>query len=79
MAKNKTINKQYHYDHSADSLYIVVGKGKEDRFEEIAPGISLEFNKKDQLIGVEVLNASRLSQRKKSMSAQRSSRERVKV
>ena len=36
-------------------------KGKEESFEEIIPGISLEFDNNNEIIGIEILKASRFS------------------
>ena len=54
--------KRYYYDEESDSLYICIGEGKEERFEEIVPGIHIEFDEKDEIIGVEILNASRFTE-----------------
>ena len=55
----KSGKKQFvHYDAESDVLYFGVKRGAEEEFEEIAPGIMAELDKKGQVIGVEVLNAS---------------------
>lgn len=56
MAKAKTYTK--YYDPESDSLWIKIAQGKEERFEEIAPGVSIEFGKNSKVIGIEILNAS---------------------
>ena len=53
------IKDKYNYDKKSDSLFIYLEEGEEDRFEEIAPGINIEFNEKGKIIGVEILKASR--------------------
>ena len=58
------MNKKYNYDKEADSLFIYLKKGPEEAFEEIAPGISIELNKKGEMIGIEILNVSRLLTKK---------------
>jgi len=55
------VDKKYSYDKASDSLYIFLKEGKEDRFEEIVPGIHIEFDDKDEMIGIEILRASRFS------------------
>lgn len=50
---------QYYYDKQADSLFICLKEGEEERFEEIVPGINIEFNSKNEIIGIEILKASR--------------------
>jgi len=48
------------YDHKIDALYIVAKKGVEDEFVEIAPGINVELNEQGDVIGIEILNASKV-------------------
>ena len=47
------------YDPSVDVLYIATRKGVEDEFTEIAPGINVELDKRGNVLGVEILQASR--------------------
>ncbi|MBT9143280.1 MAG: hypothetical protein DDT32_01627 [Syntrophomonadaceae bacterium] len=47
------------YDESSDVLYIVTKEGEEEEFVEIAPGISVELDSNREVIGFEILNASR--------------------
>ena len=56
------MKKLYNYDKKSDSLFIHLKSGVEDRFEEIVPGINVEFDKKGEIIGIEVLKASRFSE-----------------
>ena len=63
MAKTmKKINskKIINYDRKSDVLYIGVKKGIEEEFVEISPGINVELDLKGQVIGIEILNASRI-------------------
>ena len=53
------IKDKYNYDKKSDSLFIYLGEGEEDRFEEIAPGINIELDEKRKIIGIEILKASR--------------------
>lgn len=48
------------YDAKADALYIVTRKGAEEEVVEMAPGVNLELNEKGGVVGIEILNASRL-------------------
>ncbi len=59
------MNKQYNYDKESDSLFICLEEGEEESFEEIVPGINIELDKKGKIIGVEVLKASRFTERLK--------------
>lgn len=56
------MNKRYNYDEKSDSLFIVLKEGEEERFEEIVPGINIELNKNNEVIGIEVLKASRFTE-----------------
>lgn len=55
--------KNYSYDKESDSVFIYLEEGEEDRFEEIAPGINLEYDINGKLIGIEILKASRFKER----------------
>jgi len=54
------MNEKYHYDEKADSLFIWLKEGREENFEEIVPGINVELDKDNNIIGVEILHVSRL-------------------
>ena len=59
MAKNKNDNLVVHYDQEVDALSLVLKEGRESFFEEIAPGVSVEFGARGKVLGFEILNASR--------------------
>jgi uncharacterized protein YuzE len=48
-----------HYDPQSDVLYFLVRDGEEERFVEVAEGVNVELDEEGQLLGVEILNASR--------------------
>ena len=48
------------YDNKADALYIVAKKGSEEEFIEVAPGVNVELNEQGDVIGIEILNASKI-------------------
>ena len=48
-----------HYDPQSDVLYFLVQDGEEERFVEVAEGVNVELDEEGQLLGVEILNASR--------------------
>lgn len=50
---------RYNYDEKSDSLYIYIKEGMEERCEEIVPGINVELNEKGEVIGIEIVKASR--------------------
>ncbi len=56
------MSKQYNYDEESDSLFILVKEGKQESFEEIVPGVNVELDENGDLIGVEILQASRFSE-----------------
>jgi len=55
MSKKPLIN----YDYESDVLYIVAKKAREEEFVEVAPGINVELDDRGQVIGIEILNASK--------------------
>ena len=63
---------RYKYDKESDALFIYLKEGEEESFEEIAPGINIEFNKKQEIIGIEILKASRFFQKEKKHPALKS-------
>lgn len=48
------------YDKKKDILYIFLRAGIEDRFEDVSENITVEYDKKDRPIGIEIFNASKL-------------------
>jgi len=54
------MKKIINYDQKSDVLYIGVKKGVEEEFVEISPGINIELDLNGQVIGIEILNASRV-------------------
>jgi len=48
------------YDPSTDVLYLVTQEGVEAEFREVIPGVNVELDEKGQVIGVEILEASRV-------------------
>ena len=56
------MSEKYHYDEKSDSLFIHLKDGEEESFEEVVPGINIEFDEKDNIIGIEILKASRFSE-----------------
>ncbi len=49
-----------HYDPVEDVLTLSLKESEEERFEEIEPGVFVEFDKNNRVIGFEILNASRV-------------------
>ena len=48
------------YFAQSDILYLLVKEGREDRFVEVSEGVNVELDEQGQLLGIEILNASRL-------------------
>lgn len=47
------------YDPEADAVYIKLADGDYDESEEVSPGVILDFTKDGQVMGIEILNASK--------------------
>lgn len=45
-----------HYDKEADALYLRLDESEIVESEEVRPGILLDFNADEQVVGVEILN-----------------------
>lgn len=59
MATNKKNSVKVFYDRATDALFIAVRAGREAIFDEIAPGIGVEKNAMGEILGFEILNASK--------------------
>lgn len=60
MKRIKQAKQKIHYDKKADVLWLVVKGGVEQEHREVAPGVSVELGKKGELLGIEILNASKV-------------------
>lgn len=60
MKYQKSRKKDVHYDAESDVLYLGAKRGYEDEYIEIAPGIGAELNKQGKVIGIEIINASKV-------------------
>ena len=52
-------NKKIYYDEKSDSLYFLVKEGVEQEVVEVSPGVNVELGKEGELMGIEILNASK--------------------
>jgi len=52
------------YDEESDVLYVVIAEGEEEGFIELAPGINLEIGEKGKIVGIEIINAKKLMEKK---------------
>lgn len=48
-----------HYDEKADALYLRLDDSKVVDSEEVKPGIVLDFNDQNEVVGIEVLDLKR--------------------
>lgn len=48
------------YDKKTDVLWLMVKSGPEEEHKEVAPGVSVELGKNGELLGVEILDASKV-------------------
>lgn len=49
-----------HYDKKIDALYIFLRPGIEEKFEDLSENITVEYDKHDKPIGIEIFNASQV-------------------
>lgn len=56
----KKTKQKIYYDKKTDVLWLMIKTGPEDKHQEVAPGISVELDKNGQLLGIEILNASKI-------------------
>ncbi|MBI2019459.1 DUF2283 domain-containing protein [Candidatus Daviesbacteria bacterium] len=56
----KKTNKKIYYDKKTDVLWLNIKSGPEEEYKEIAPGIGVELGRKGELLGIEILNASKV-------------------
>ena len=61
-----------YYDNKTDVLWFAIKSGAEEEHREIAPGVSVELNKKGEVLGIEILNASKVIGSKLGIKSYRS-------
>ncbi len=52
-----------HVDQEADALYLRLDESKIVESEEVSPGVVLDYNAENQVVGVEILHLSRRAPR----------------
>lgn len=55
----KKTKQKIYYDKKTDVLWLLVKSGIEEEHREITPGVSIELGKEGELLGIEILNASK--------------------
>ena len=48
-----------HFDQKSDAVYFRLDDSKITDSEEVKPGVILDFNDQDQVVGVEILNVQK--------------------
>lgn len=56
----KKSKKIVHYDAQSDALYFGIRSGAEEEYVEVAPGVGVERDGKGNILGIEILNASKV-------------------
>jgi len=56
----KKIRQKIYYDKKTDVLWFMIKTGPEEEHREVAPGVSVELGKSGELLGIEILNASKV-------------------
>lgn len=56
----KKAKQKIYYDKKTDVLWLNIKKGPEEENREVAPGVSVELGKNGELLGIEILNASKI-------------------
>jgi uncharacterized protein YuzE len=59
-----------HVDQEADALYLKLDDSKIIESEEVSPGIVLDFDEHNQVVGIELLHLSRRTTKLKSNELQ---------
>lgn len=56
----KKKKEKIYYDKKSDALWLLVKSGVEYEHKEVSPGISVELGKNGELLGIEILDASKI-------------------
>lgn len=56
----KKTSKKIYYDKKSDALWLLIKSGIEEKVKEISPGVNVELGKNDEILGIEILNASKV-------------------
>lgn len=56
----KAKKQKIYYDKESDILWLLVKSGPEYEYKELTPDVSVELGKNGELLGVEILNASKI-------------------
>ncbi len=56
----KKIKEKIYYDKKSDALWLLIKRGSEEEVREVAPGVNIELGRNGELLGIEILNASKV-------------------
>lgn len=56
----KKTRQRLYYDKKTDVLWLNIKSGVEEEHREVTPGVSVEIGKNGELLGIEILNASKV-------------------
>jgi uncharacterized protein YuzE len=54
----KSRNIKFEYDRDADAAYLTLTRGKVHESEEVKPGMIIDLDEHDEIVGVEILRFS---------------------
>lgn len=56
----KQTKKKIYYDKKTDVLWLYIKSGAEKEHKEVTPGVNVEIGYNGELLGIEILNASKV-------------------
>ncbi len=56
----KQVKDKIYYDKKSDALWLLIKSGPEEEVKEVAPGVNVELGRYGELLGIEILNASKI-------------------
>lgn len=56
----KRVKREIYYDKKTDVLWLKLKNGPEEHYSEIVPGVGVEVGRNGELLGIEILNASKV-------------------
>lgn len=56
----KRTKQKIYYDKKTDILWLNIKSGAEEEYREVTPGVGIELGENGELLGIEILNASKV-------------------
>lgn len=75
----KKTNQKLYYDKKTDVLWLSIKPGIEEEHKEVSPGVSVELGKNGELLGIEILNASKVLGSKLGLKPSRQSNQSIAI